>query len=117
MVVESEGGIGDVTYGRGGNGSGDGKRQPCDRRRGGGEKKRGRSFVAAVVKVASEGMVAEERVDGEGGGMEMVQMVAEVALVPVRYGVVESGEKNLTVVGVKMAWQSVPRRGAMARRS
>ena len=61
--------------------------------------------------------VAEERVDGEGGGMEMVQMVAEVALVPVRYGVVESGEKNLTVVGVKMARQLVPRRGAMARRS
>ena len=82
----------------------------------GGRKFRG-SFVAAVVKVASEGMVAEERVDGEGGGMEMVQMVAEVALVPVRYGVVESDEKNLTVVGVKMAWQSVPRRGAMARRS
>ena len=47
----------------------------------------------------------------------MVQMVAEVALVPVRYGVGESGEKNLTEVGVKMAWQLVPRRGAMARRS
>ena len=51
------------------------------------------SFVL-VVRVASRGKVAEERVDGEKGGMEMVQMVAEVALVPVRYGVVEQARKT-----------------------
>jgi hypothetical protein len=49
--------------------------------------------------------------------MSMSQRESWMALEPVMCGVDEVGWKKEREAGVKMAWQSVPRRGETARRS
>jgi hypothetical protein len=49
--------------------------------------------------------------------MSISQRESWMALEPVIYGVEEVGWKKEREVGVKTAWQSVPRRGETARRS